>query len=426
MKHTSVILLSLVASLSGACTPSNTPDAAADASDASDALNANDSSDANASNDAADAALLDVLADQTSLDASNDSASSDGAAMGDASEGGSFVPIDSGMAALPARCTGPYREVERGTFVDDMPMITGPYIGNMLFDGASLWFTFERTDNTGTGSYDPRVFESRGWGSTVTTARASATLPTRNGSRTVFALSNVGAPFVWLSGPHDLRTGGALQLGPSIAAPWTTAILPTETWVVSQDSMGASREIVRYAPMTIAPAPAPARLGASALPALPAGQLLMFRTPDGSGLFVGAGATNATARYVALDSALRTVGSMSQPADLRESPKVANHGLWFVNRPSPGVVDLRRFTPDGRDLVVASYAERLGTARVASLSDDMVALVGGAELRLIDPSTGNVMQTIPDAYSAEISGSSLFVIGHNSGNEYSVRRMSCN
>lgn len=420
----SISVLSLLASLAHACTPANTPDSAT--SDASEA----------GEDSAPDARGSDALPEASPDDAS---AHADVSSMdADASDSGALTPVDAAAeAGLPARCTGPYREVERATIVDDMPMVSGTFIGGVFFDGASLWFSIESASNSGSGSYDPRVYEARGWGSAVTVARASARLPAWSSTRATFGRTNGGAPLVWLgSDAYNASTGALLQLGLMYPQASRVAVLPAETWVIHQDEMGGSREVIRFDPMTAAPAAPPARIGAFALPALPPGALSLFRTPDGATRFVGvggaAGASGTAWQYQAMDSSFRPVGDLSASVLLNDSPIVSNTGLWFVNRvvdATTRYADLHHIGNDGRDRVFARFVDAFNTfleTKILSANDDTVMVSGDGVLRLIDPNSGGVMQTISDAHKGTIAGNAIFVVGSGGGSTVLIRRMVCN
>ncbi len=379
----------LAASVAGACTPSNGADAAVDAA--------------------------------TAVDADDAAARGDGAPSGDAE-------IEAGM---PSFCSGPFREVERGTVRDDMPMVTGSsYLGAAHFGGGSLWFSIESSSNTGSGSFDPRLFEARGWGGAVTIQRAAATLPRSSSIRPRYTQSNAGAPLVWLgAGVYDVRTGVAQQMGVAFAGAHAFVALPSETWWLDGAAVANPRELVRFAPMTVAPAAQPTRLGGLALPALPEGNPSLYRAPNGERSFI---AINGR-QFQALDSMQRPIGGPLSFANVPSDVAIiaANSGLWFMDESIEGTTqraELHRINNDGSDSIVhrvLADISRGHRAQLLSVSDAMLMLTVDDQVELRDPSSGALLQRIANARRGVIEGESLYVIGEETPFQIVVRGMAC-
>lgn len=366
-----------------------------------------------------------------------------------AADAGADGSVDSALdvareAGFASNCTGPYREVERASFVASPP---SAYVTAPVLAEGSLWFSVERAENTGTGSYDGRVVVASGWGRSPAVGFATAMLP-RGVEHVRFARANNGAPIAGMNRLYDPRSGAAWQTGGDefLRSPALVA-LPAMTLIIRGERATNRLFVDQFAPMNAAPAAPPTRLGSVELPAFAVTDAetigyRLYRAPNGERTFV------VLDRYSDLSS-VRTLDATNRPVSdalpsipwndsslSHNSAAIAtNAGLWLLEHDRTEVGHnhaLHNIQNDGRDRVVLRFSTDnnvMSAAELQSASDELLVLRANAGIELLDPRTGAVLQRFDDAFSAAIEGDSLFLVkgGSSMANaEIIVRRMVCN
>lgn len=359
--------------------------------------------------------------------------------------------VADGDSSLPpdyVPCTGAWREVERVEFSVSR---TGSYAGRAMFHDGSLWTSIERSDNTGTGSYEPVLVRATGWGSSP-----SATVIPREQlsfarDRTRFVEGRDGAAFAHFVSLYALPSLAAVNLGVSSAIPSALVLRPQETLVLESSPMFTPR-IKRYRAIPVDSMGTAEVLGTVELPTLPSSEARMFGSIRNSAVFIAAPSSRGADRWAihTLDANLRLVGA---PLELEpalswwnwvdgEFLHVERDGLWVVTTvAAPG--GEQRFTVLrlANDASVRTVVSRPATElamfqhRQIAVRGDQLALtrarmIGNeqyeGQLDVYDASTGALLQTISDAHGVAFSNDSLFVVGAPlMGAPGTVRRYVC-